>query len=504
MTPEQAYQQLTAEVRNVAMLDSIGAVLGWDQETYLPTRGVDHRSEQQAMLAGMSHERFTSPRVGELLAATATHPQMKETQSDVAANFREIKRLYDRASKLPSSLVEELTRTAVRAQSAWVTAKSKSDFATFEPWLNKLLDLKRQEAKCIGFDSNPYDALLDAYEPGETAAGVQKVFDSFRPRLVELVGKIVDSGKQAPVELLERKFPIPQQDQLSRQAAAAVGFDFNSGRIDVTVHPFCTGIGPGDTRMTTRFDENGFGNAFFSVLHETGHALYEQGLPKDKSFGLPVADAISLGIHESQSRMWENLVGRSRAFWKFFFPKVKEAFGQTVADISPDQWLFAINDVRTSLIRTESDETTYNLHVMLRFEIEQAMLSGQIQAHDIPAAWNERMKKYIGLTPPDDARGCLQDVHWSHGSLGYFPTYALGNLYAAQFFEQAQKDLGDLEGPFSRGEFGSLLGWLREKIHRHGKRFTARQLVRQVTNSDLSADPLMRRLSRNAHEFYGV
>jgi carboxypeptidase Taq len=400
--------------------------------------------------------------------------------------------------------VEELSRTAVLAQAAWVDSKRKSHYPSFCPWLEKIVHLKRQEAECIGYSSNPYDALLDAFEPGETAAGVQKVFDALRPRLVELIGRIVDSGKSAPVHLLERHYPVAQQEAISRQAAAAVGFDFAAGRLDVTVHPFCTGLGPGDTRITTRFDEHYFGDAFFSVLHEAGHALYEQGLPKRVHFGEPLAESVSLAIHESQSRLWENLVGRGEAFWKHFFPILRKTFGATVADIEPGAWLFAINDVRPSLIRTEADETTYNLHVMLRFELEQAMLAGQVGPADVPAAWNERMKQYLGLTPPDDARGCLQDVHWSHGALGYFPTYALGNLYAAQFFEKARADLPDLESGFARGEFQPLLAWLREKIHRHGKRYTAGELVQRVTGKSLSAEPLVRHLLHKAQRFYGI
>jgi carboxypeptidase Taq len=321
---------------------------------------------------------------------------------------------------------------------------------------------------------------------------------------VDLIGKIVGSSKKAPVELLQRKYPVAIQEKLAREAAAAVGFDFEGGRLDVTVHPFCQNIGPGDTRLTTRYDEDWFGDAFFSVLHEVGHGLYEQGQPKEQHFGLPIAEAVSLGIHESQSRMWENLVGRSRSFWKYFFPKVKAAFGDVMNDITEDQWLFANNDVRPSLIRTESDETTYNLHVMLRFELEQGMLRGEVTAHDLPAIWNERMKAYLGVAPANDAQGCLQDVHWSMGAIGYFPTYALGNLYAAQFFEQARKDLGDLHGMFARGEFLPLLGWLREKIHRHGKRFKARELVKRITGADLSAEPLMTHLQRKASEYYGV
>jgi carboxypeptidase Taq len=504
LSPADAYAELIRRNHEVALIDSISSTLNWDDETYLPAGGKEHRANQQALLARMSHEQFTAPRIGELLEIVGSSDMVRAPDSIPAANVRELRRSYDRLRKLPAALVEELTRTAVLAQAAWVDARKRSHFPTFAPWLEKLLALKRREAECVGFASNPYDALLDVFEPGETAAGVQKVFDALRPRLVELIGKIRDSGKVAPVELLQRKYPVPLQDAISREAAAAVGFNFHDGRVDVTVHPFCSGLGPGDTRITTRFDENYFGDAFFSVLHEVGHALYEQGLPKKEHFGEPVAESVSLGVHESQSRMWENLVGRGAPFWSFFFPKLRQTFGSVVADIDPQAWLFAINDVRPSLIRTEADEATYNLHVMLRFELEQAMLAGDVKVADVPAAWNQRMQAYLGLTPPDDARGCLQDVHWSHGALGYFPTYALGNLYAAQFFEQAQRDVRGLEAGFERGEFQPLLAWLREKIHRHGKRYTASELIQRVTGKHLSADPLMRHLENKARRFYGI
>jgi carboxypeptidase Taq len=505
MKPDDAYQQLLARIREIAMLGSINALLGWDEHVYQPPGGTDHRANQQSLIARLAHERFISPQIGDFLGNIEESGLASgEEFSDLAVNVREIRRSYDRARKLPTTLVEEMTHTRVLAQAAWVEAKKKSHFPTFQPWLDKTLQLKRKEAACVGYTANPYDALLDEYEPGETAAGVQKVFDSFRKQLVELIAKISASPRKAPLEILERKYPTQLQDRLSRQAAAQVGFDFTAGRLDVTVHPFCDGIGPGDTRMTTRFDENNFGDAFFSVLHETGHALYEQGLPKAEHFGLPIAESISLGIHESQSRMWENLVGRSGAFWTFFFPKTRDTFGEVIKDVGEKDWLFAINDVRPSLIRTEADETTYNLHIMLRFELEQAMLADQIKPHDVPAAWNDRMREFFDLTPPDDARGCLQDIHWSLGSFGYFPTYALGNLYAAQFFEQARSDLGDLDAMLAAGNFAPLLDWLREKIHRHGKRYTARQLIQRVTGKDLSAEPLLRHLRAKAAEYYRV
>lgn len=504
MNAEAAYDDLVTELREIALLNSINSVLGWDERTQMPAKGAEHRASQSSLLARLVHERTTARRVGELLATVENSTLVKDPESDAAVNVREARRTYDRATKLPSSLVEALTHAAVMGQQAWGEARAKNDYPAFRPWLEKLLGLKREEAACVGNAlGNPYDALLDEFEPGMTAAEVRTTFEQLRGPLVELVGKIVDSGRRAPLEILERRYPSAGQETLARDAAKAIGFDFEAGRLDVSLHPFCTGLGPGDTRMTTRYDESYFGDAFFGVLHETGHALYDQGLDA-AHFGTPRGEAVSLGIHESQSRLWENLVGRSRAFWRFFLPKAKETFGETLADVDEDRWYRAVNDVRPSLIRTEADEATYNLHVLLRFELEQPMLTGELAPADVPAAWSERMQKYLGVAPPDDARGCLQDIHWSGGAFGYFPTYTLGNLYAAQFFEQARQDLGDLDAQFTCGEFAPLLGWLRKNIHAHGKRYTAAQLAQRVTGKPLSAEPLLRHLRKKASEIYGV
>ncbi|HET6246207.1 MAG TPA: carboxypeptidase M32 [Tepidisphaeraceae bacterium] len=494
---QRSYDALISTIKQISLLGSIGSVLGWDERTQLPPKGFAHRADQSSMLAKMCHEWFTSPAIDNLLAEVETSALAGEPESDVAVNVRETRRAYNRAVKLPGALVEEMSRTEVMAQQAWGEARAKSDFPAFRPWLDKWVELKRQEAACVGYAANPYDALLDQFEPGETAADVRRTFESLRGPLVELIGKIVDSGRRAPVEIFERDYPVATQEKLAKEASAAVGFDFSAGRLDVSLHPFCTGLGPGDTRLTTRYDARDFSGALFGVLHETGHGLYDQGLPA-AHFGTPLGEAISLGIHESQSRMWENLVGRSRSFWKFFLPKVRSAFPGPLAGVNEDQWYFAINDIRPSLIRTEADEATYNLHVLLRFELEEAMLKGDLSPADLPGAWTEKMQKYLGLTPPNDAQGCLQDIHWSGGAIGYFPTYTLGNLYAAQFFEQARKDLGDLDAQFAMGDFAPLLGWLRENIHRHGKRYLPRQLVKKVTGSDLSAEPLLRHLRKKA------
>jgi len=499
----KAYELLIDELKETALLGSVASVLGWDERTQLPPRGTEHRARQSSLLAKMVHERFTSSRIGDLLAEVEHSPLLVDPAGDAAVNVRETRRQYDRLSKLPTALVEELTSTAVLAQQVWGEARKESDYAKFEPWLAKTLTLKRREAECLGHGGDPYDALLDEFEPGETSVGIRRTFESLREPLVELIGKVAGSGRKAPTEILGREYPADAQRTLAREAAAAIGFDFAAGRLDVSLHPFCTELGPGDVRMTTRYDPHHFGDSLFGVMHETGHGLYSQGL-EAAHFGTPRGEYISLGIHESQSRLWENLVGRSRSFWKWFLPRTRQVFPGPLTGVSDDDWCFAINDIHPSLIRVESDEATYNLHIMLRFELERAMLRDELSAADLPHAWEVKMREYLGVVPANDAGGCLQDIHWSGGAIGYFPTYTLGNLYAAQFFEQARTDLGDLDDQFARGEFRPLLAWLREKIHRHGKRFTGPQLVQHVTGKPLSAEPLLRHLRDKAERFYGV
>ncbi len=501
--PQNTYHSLIKTIKEISLLESAGSILGWDERTHMPPRGAEHRANQSSLIARLAHERFTAPTIGEMLGELESSSLMKDPHSDPAANVRELRREYDRRTKLPASLVEELSRIEVLAQQAWIEARKNADYKTFQPWLEKILNLKRQEANCIGFKTSPYDALLDPYEPHETVAGLNAVFAELRGPLIDLIQRVMNSSRKAPVEILERGYSAAGQEKLSREAATRVGFDFQAGRLDTSVHPFCSSIGPGDTRMTTRYDESYFGDAFFGVLHETGHALYEQGLP-DEHWGTPLGHYISLGIHESQSRLWENFVARSRSFWTYFLPQARELFPAQLQNVSSDDWYFAINDIRPSFIRTESDEATYNLHILIRYELEQSMLIGDVTPADIPAAWNEKMKKYLGLMPPDDARGCLQDVHWSHGAIGYFPTYTLGNLYAAQFFDQAKQDLGDIDAQFAAGDFAPLLGWLRKNIHQHGRRYTAKELVQRVTEKTLSAKPLLDHLNRKASELYGV
>lgn len=486
--------ELLSLLREAALLGSCGSLLGWDEQTYLPPAGAEHRAEQLALLAGLTHERAISPRIGELLSELEQSRELGESNSPLAVNVREARHTYNRVTKLPRTLVEELSRTTTLSQQAWVAARKKSSFAEFLPWLEKIVALKRHQAEALGYSGGvPYDALLDEFEPGASSAEIESIFAALRDDLVPLVAAIQASPRRPDVSLLTRQFPVETQRQFGESAARAIGFDFEAGRLDTAAHPFCSGMGPGDCRLTTRYNEHHFPGAFFGVLHEAGHGMYEQGLDA-KAFGSPMGETVSLGIHESQSRLWENFVGRSRAFWQHFFEPAQRAFPEALANVTLSDWVAAINDVRPSFIRVEADEVTYNLHIMLRFELEQPLISGDLKPADVPAAWNEKFSRFFGLTPSDDACGCLQDIHWSAGLIGYFPTYALGNMYAAQFYDAAERDLGNLSEMFARGEFHPLLDWLRKNIHSRGKQLRANDLVQKITGQSLSHQPLMRHL----------
>ena len=503
-SPEQAYNELIERLRTTAVLESCASVLGWDEQTYMPPGGAEHRANQLSLLAGMCHERATAPLIGELLAEIEGTALVADPDSVIAGNVREIRRDYDRATKLPKRLVEELSHTATLSQQAWIGARKKSDFRQFQPWLEKIVTLKREEAQAIGFGQGvPYDALLDAFEPGMTAAEVTRLFTPLREELVKLVAAIRESGRTPNREIITRSYPVTAQHEFSIAAAKAIGFNFDEGRLDTAAHPFCSGFGPGDTRLTTRYDEHHFPGAFFGTLHEAGHGIYDQGLDRG-AFGTPAGSACSLGIHESQSRMWENFVGRSRAFWQHFYSQAQEAFPEALAKTASSEFYRAINDVQPSFIRVEADEATYNLHILLRFDIERPLIAGDLQPADVPDVWNETFNTYFGITPPDDARGCLQDIHWSGGMIGYFPTYALGNMYAAQFFASACREIPDLPAGFGRGQFAPLKSWLNEKIHRRGRRYRAQKLVELVTGRPLSHEALVRHLHQKFDELYGL
>ncbi len=522
-----AYAELVRRAREVALLQSCSAVLGWDQQTYMPKAGAAFRGDQLALLASLAHEKATDPKIGELLAAVEGKAAPDSVE---AANVRELRHGYDRATKLPKRLVEELAKVTTLAQEAWQEARAKDHFPTFRPLLeqvlcavavvdvetddgdtleamapDQVLALKREEAQAVGYKDHPYDALLDEYEPGATAADVRAVFAELSKSLVPLIQKVTASGNKPRADVLNRDFPVDRQKWFAESAATAIGFDFTSGRLDTTAHPFCSAFGPGDCRLTTRYNPRFFNEAFFGVLHEAGHGMYEQGLPAEH-FGTPVGSYCSLGIHESQSRLWENQVGRGRPFWDHFYPRLKQAFPNTLDDVTADEFHFAANEVKPSFIRVEADEATYNLHIVLRFELELDLMSGNLAAGDLPGAWNEKFEKLLGLKVPSDREGCLQDIHWSFGGVGYFPTYTLGNLYAAQFMSAANKELGaeSLAASFRAGDFAPLKNWLREKIHSQGRHYRAGDLCRRATGEPLAPAAFVRYLTEKLAPLYPV
>jgi carboxypeptidase Taq len=501
MSAHAAYDELIAQSREQTVLASCSELLGWDEQTYMPRCGAEHRGKQMALLAGLYHERATDQKIGALLEEVESSELVSDKESFTAANVRELRRTYDRLTRLPRSLVEELALTTSRAHPEWVSAKKERDFAPLAPILETIFSLKRAEAECLGYEELAYDALLDAYEPGARHRTLGALFAALRADLVPLVAAIVGSSRKPQSVILRREYPLDRQRIFAEIVAASVGFDLQRGRLDIAEHPFCTGIGPGDTRITTRYDQRNFSAAFFGVLHEVGHALYDQGL-EPEHHGTPMGEAVSLGIHESQSRLWENIVGRGRPFWAYWFPMARRVFADALHDVSAEEFYGAINTVEPSLIRVQADEVTYNLHVLIRFEIEQALLSGDLAMSDLPGVWNEKYEQYLGVTPEHVAEGCLQDVHWSAGLIGYFPTYSLGNMYAAQFFARASEEAGDLDRSFARGDFSGLLRWLRDKIHQHGQRYRADDLVRRVTGAGLDHRPLVDSLKKKLGELY--
>jgi carboxypeptidase Taq len=500
------YQQLVGLIREASLLSSTGSLLGWDQETMMPPGGLEHRARQLAQVARLSHEMATDPRLGDLLAeCEADRNLVGDALSVEAVNVREIRRQYDRRTRLPAELVEEEARLSSKARHEWAEARQASEFKRFQPWLEKIVALLRRKAECYGWAAGgePWDALAEDYEPGCTAKDVAVVFTPLRDRLQTLLGAIMGSRTRPSNAFNEVKLPIDQQEKFVRFIAQSIGFDFNRGRLDRSTHPFCGGTHCNDVRMTTRFHEDKLNDAIGSTMHESGHGMYEQGL-LEEHIGTPMGEAVSLGIHESQSRMWENQVGRSEAFWAWGFPKLKDHFGNAVANLNMRQVYEGANIVKPDFIRVEADEATYNMHVMVRFEIERALLKGDLSVADVPGVWNRKYKEYLGINVPDDRRGCLQDIHWSMTSMGYFPTYTLGNLYAAQFFEKALADMPDLLEQFERGRFGALKAWLNKHIHAQGQRHRAAELCEVVTGKPLSAEPLMRHLEGKFKPLYGL
>jgi carboxypeptidase Taq len=500
------YAQLMAELREVGVLFSINSTLGWDQEVLMPPAAAGLRGEQASLLSALMHDRRTSTRMGDLIAACEADAELM-ADPDAAVNLRRARRDYERAVRQPTELVREIAEVTTLAMHHWRDARESADFAAFAPWLEQIVKLNRDTADALGVPEGGevYDALLDHFEPGMRAAELDRVFGDLRAGLVPLIRELRENGTPPDAEWMRIPMAAEAQEAFNRSVVERMGFDFSAGRMDVSTHPFCEGAGPGDTRLTTRYDERELLSALHSTMHETGHGLYEQGLPKHERFGQPLAEAASMGIHESQSRMWENFVGRGRPFWEWALPELKRQVSDpAVARLDVDTVFRGLNVVEPELIRIDSDEATYNLHIMLRFDLERAMLRGDLSVADLPGVWNERMKSDLGLEVPSDREGVLQDIHWSMGAIGYFPSYTLGNLYAAQLWDAIVVALPDLDDELRRGELGGLLAWLRTNVHGHGRRYTAPELCERVTGRPLSHEPLLRYLGGKLRPVYGL
>jgi carboxypeptidase Taq len=500
------YQQLLAQLRELAVWSSISSTLGWDQEVMMPPAAAGLRGDQAAVLSELIHDRRTAPALGDLIARCEADTETM-ADPDAAANLRNLRRDYERATRLPTELVREMAETSTLAMHGWREARERSDFAAFAPWLEKLVSLNRRTAEHLGVPEGGelYDALLDNFEPGMRAAELDRVFGELRAGLVPLIRELREEGTAPDASWMDIPLPVDKQVAFNRGVVERMGFDFAGGRLDVSTHPFCEGAGPGDTRLTTRYDAAQLLSALHGTMHETGHGLYEQGLPKAERFGQALAEAASMGVHESQSRMWENFVGRGRPFWEWALPELQRQAGDPAVDaLDVDTVYRGLNTVHPNLIRIESDEATYNLHIMLRYDLERAMLTGDLAVRDLPGVWNERIRNDLGLEVPDDRRGVLQDIHWSMGAIGYFPTYTLGNLYAAQLWDAIGGALPELDSQLRRGELSGLLGWLRANVHVHGRRYTASQLCERATGRPLSHEPLLRYLEGKLRPVYGL
>lgn len=482
-------------------LQMVMALLGWDQQVNMPPGGAEHRAAQLGTMSKLQHELFTSEETGRLLDAAESEGRELPYDSDDASLLRVARHDYDLATRVPTKLVAELTRVTALAHEQWAQARAKNDYAAFKPWLQQIVDLSIQVAEALGYDDRIYDALLDQYEPGMKTATVARLFDELKTAQIPMIRAMAAQSDRVDSSVLKRDFAEAAQEQFSLIVARQLGYDFERGRLDRAVHPFTTNFGSNDVRITTRYERNWLPGALFGTMHEAGHAMYEQGSAAAIS-GTMLEGGTSLGIHESQSRLWENLVGRSRAFWQHYYPQMKELFPDVLADVDLDAFYRAINRVEPSLIRVEADEVTYNMHVIIRFELENDLLEGRLSVDDAPEAWNAKYEEYLGIRPTTDTEGILQDVHWSGGMIGYFPTYTLGNLMSVPFYNKAVEAHPDIPAEIGKGEFSTLLTWLQENIYQHGRKYMPAELFTKVTGEEMAAAQYLDYLRGKYGEIY--
>jgi carboxypeptidase Taq len=494
----ELYSQYQSAMRRIADIRYASAVLQWDQETYLPPKGAGFRGQQLATLSEIAHEEFTSDRLGILLQELSSRSNLDaEQQRNVALSLED----YNRHKKFTAAFVRHLTEVINKSFHSWMEARKANSFSIFAGDLAELVKLKKEEAETLGYQHHCYDALLNDYDKGSNVQLLDRTFDTIREPLKAMLQKI-QSRPQVNNSFLQQHFPKDKQWDFGMQLIRELGYDMEAGRQDISEHPFTTNFNSRDVRVTTRIDVNDLGNMVWSCIHEAGHAMYEQGLP-ELQYGLPLGEAASLTIHESQSRLWENHVGRSMAWCQHYLPVLQQHFPEQLQGVNVTDFYKGINQVTPSLIRTEADELTYHFHVMIRYELEKALLENSITTADIPAFWNESYLKYMNVKVPDDRQGCLQDVHWSHGSFGYFPTYSLGSFYAAQFFSMAEKNIPGLQEQLQKGDTQALLSWLREQIHRYGRMHTSEELCKKVTGETLNINYFLQYLEHKYGSIYG-
>lgn len=498
---EEKMKKFRELLGEVADLQGASAVLDWDQETYMPPGGAQDRAMQLATLNRLAHSKLIDDEIGTLIEELKPEIEELDPDSDDVRLVLQIAREYEKQRKVPNEWVADFSRTTSLALQNWKAAREASDFPKFLPDLERVVDLRRQYTEFFKPYDHIYDPLLDNYEPRMKTADVKQVFDDLRPIQVELIQAISESSHPVDDSMLYQDFDEQKQWDFGIEVIKAFGYDLDRGRQDKSAHPFTTSFGIGDVRITTRLRPDFLSTALFGTLHEAGHGMYEQGVSPSLARTL-LADGASLGVHESQSRMWENLVGRSRPFWVAFYPRLQDYFPSQLGNVDLNDFYRAINKVERSLIRVEADEATYNLHIMLRFEIELGLMEGNLSAKDLPEIWSTKMDEYLGVTPPDDADGVLQDIHWSIGIFGYFSTYSLGNLFSSMLWDKINEDIPDLQAQIEHAKFDSLLAWLQENIHVHGAKFEPVDLVKRVTGLELTAEPYIKYLKDKFGEIY--
>lgn len=499
----EKYEALLARLRDIRNIDRAQAVLSWDQQVNMPHGGARARAAQLATLSRIGHEMLTSDTTARLIEDAEGEIEGAAYDSTEASMIRVAKRDFHKATCVPTDLVGKIAEAETLGHEVWAEARAKDDFPSFIPALRRILELKQQEAEYRGYTDHPYDAFLDVYEPGMTAARVKTLFDAHKGELVNLIASIKPHSDRANDTLLRQEYDIAKQRAFGEKMVRTYGYDFERGRQDLAVHPFCITFSQGDVRITTRFTADYLNPALFGTMHESGHAMYEQGVDPALE-GTPLSRGTSLGVHESQSRLWENVVGRSRNFWKWAYPQLQETFPDQLGKVDMETFYRSINRVAPSLIRVEADEATYNLHIMVRFEIELDLVKGAIPLEKLPQVWNEKFESYLGIVPPTNKEGVLQDVHWSGGLIGYFPTYAIGNLLAAQYYHNALKAHPSIPDEIAQGKFDTLREWMRANIYQHGRKFTADELTQRITGEPVDCGYYITYLQEKYRDIYGL